>query len=54
MVFEILFQRLLLGILSDLEAVDELEVEVGVGAVLQHLWEVKYQWLPRVVIGPYL
>ena len=50
----ILFLRLLLGKLSEVEARDELELEVRVGDVLQHLWKVKYKQLPRVVIGPYL
>ena len=40
-VVRILFLRLLLGILSKVEVGDELEI--GVGAVLQHLWKVKYQ-----------
>ena len=52
MVVRILFMRLLLGTLSEVEVGDELEV--GVGGVLQHLWMVKYQYLLRVMIGPYL
>ena len=41
MVVRILFLRLLLGTLSEVEVGDELEIEVG--AVLQHLWMFKYQ-----------
>ena len=41
-----LFLRLLLGTLFEVEAGDDLEVEVGVGVVVQHLWEVKYLYLP--------
>ena len=51
-VIKVLFLRLLLRALLEVETRDELEV--GAGAILQPQYKEKYQYLPRVVIRQYL